>query len=137
MIGKVTLEDFFGSSSKIYTKKTRRKLNKRFQENPALKIKQKKKNIGRNRHFRFSWRQRFSRVFLMKYSTCGKTGVSITIAEGDAKVNNVYEYDGKLPEFVTGRGGTNMNPFVTYFNKNREYNSLIILTDGFIPEKVS
>ena len=33
---------FFGSSSKIYTKKTRRKLNKRFQENPALKIKPKK-----------------------------------------------------------------------------------------------
>ena len=30
---------------------------------------------------------------------------------------------------------TNMNTFVTYFNKNREYNSLIILTDGFIPEK--
>jgi predicted metal-dependent peptidase len=33
---------FFGSSSKIYTKKTRRKLNKRYEENPALKIKPKK-----------------------------------------------------------------------------------------------
>ena len=29
---------FFGTSTKIYTKKTRRKLNKRFEENPALKI---------------------------------------------------------------------------------------------------
>ena len=125
---------FFGSSSKIYTKKTRRKLNKRFQENPALKIKQKKKilvgidtsgSVGDKDLVEF-----FNEIFHM-----WKTGVSITIAEGEAKVNNVYEYDGKLPEFVTGRGGTNMNPFVTYFNKNREYNSLIILTDGFIPEK--
>ena len=33
---------FFGSSSKIYTKKTRRKYNKRFPSNPALKIKPKK-----------------------------------------------------------------------------------------------
>ena len=33
---------FFSMSSKIYTKKTRRKLNKRFEENPALKIKPKK-----------------------------------------------------------------------------------------------
>ena len=125
---------FFGSSSKIYTKKTRRKLNKRFQENPSLKIKQKKKilvgidtsgSVGDKDLVEF-----FNEIFHM-----WKTGVSITIAEGDAKVNNVYEYDGKLPEFITGRGGTNMNPFVTYFNKNREYNSLIILTDGFIPEK--
>ena len=64
-----------------------------------------------------------------------KTGISITIAEGDANISNVYEYDGKMPTFVTGRGGTNMNPFVEYFNKNRQYNSLVILTDGFIPEK--
>jgi len=125
---------FFGSSSKIYTKKTRRKLNKRFIENPALKIKQKKKilvgidtsgSVGDKDLVEF-----FNEIFHM-----WKTGTSITIAEGDAKVNNVYEYDGKVPDFVTGRGGTNMNPFVTYFNKNREYNSLIILTDGFIPKK--
>jgi predicted metal-dependent peptidase len=40
---KAYFRRFFGSSSKIYTKKTRRKLNKRFEENPALKIKPKKK----------------------------------------------------------------------------------------------
>ena len=64
-----------------------------------------------------------------------KTGIAITIAEGDADVHNVYEYDGRVPETVTGRGGTDMNPFVKYFNEHRQYNSLIILTDGYIPEK--
>ena len=39
---KAYFRRFFSSSSKIYTKKTRRKLNKRFSENPALKIKPKK-----------------------------------------------------------------------------------------------
>ena len=61
-----------------------------------------------------------------------KTGVTITVAEGDASVHNVYEYKGKMPEFVTGRGGTDMNPFIDYFNKHKEFNSLIILTDGYI-----
>jgi predicted metal-dependent peptidase len=61
-----------------------------------------------------------------------KTGVAITIAEGDADIHNVYEYKGKMPDFITGRGGTDMNPFIEYFNKHKEFNSLIILTDGYI-----
>jgi predicted metal-dependent peptidase len=42
-----------------------------------------------------------------------------------------------MPEFVQGRGGTDMNPFIDYVNKHRHYNSLIILTDGFIGEKTT
>jgi predicted metal-dependent peptidase len=64
-----------------------------------------------------------------------KTGISITIAEGDAKVHKVYEYKGKPPETITGRGGTEMNVFIDYFNKNPQYNSLIIFTDGYIGER--
>ena len=125
---------FFGTSTKIYTKKTRRKLNKRFEENPAIKIKQKKKvRVGVDTSGSVSNKdliEFFNEIYHM-----WKTGISITITEGDADISNVYEYDGKMPTFVTGRGGTNMNPFVEYFNKNRQYNSLVILTDGFIPEK--
>jgi predicted metal-dependent peptidase len=125
---------FFGTSTKTYTKKTRRKLNKRFEENPALKIKQKKKVlVGVDTSGSVSDKdlvEFFNEIYHM-----WKTGISITIAEGDANISNVYEYNGKMPEFVTGRGGTNMNPFVKYLNENRQYNSLVILTDGFIPEK--
>jgi predicted metal-dependent peptidase len=42
-----------------------------------------------------------------------------------------------MPDFVTGRGGTDMNPFIEYINKHRQYSSLIVLTDGFIGEKTS
>jgi len=125
---------FFSSSSKTYTKKTRRKLNKRFIENPALKIKPKKNvlvgidtsgSVGKEETIEF-----FNELHHMH-----KTGVSITIAEGDAKVHKVYEYKGKPPETITGRGGTEMNVFIDYFNKNPQYNSLIIFTDGYIDER--
>jgi predicted metal-dependent peptidase len=127
---------FFGSSSKIYTKKTRRKLNKRYEENPALKIKPKKHvlvgvdtsgSVGKKDLIEF-----FNEIYHMH-----KTGITITIAEGDANIHNVYEYKGKMPEFVVGRGGTDMNPFIDYVNQHKQYSSLIILTDGFIGEKTS
>ena len=125
---------FFGSSNKIYTKKTRRKLNKRFQENPALKIKPKKQVlVGVDTSGSVSSKdlqEFFGEIYHM-----WKTGISITVAEGDAAIQNIYDYNGTTPEFVKGRGGTDMNPFIEYFNDNRKYNSLIILTDGAIGEK--
>jgi len=127
---------FFGSSSKIYTKKTRRKLNKRFKENPALKIKPKKKVLlGIDTSGSVSDKDLME--FFNEINHMYKTGISITIAEGDATIYKVYEYNGKVSETVTGRGGTDMNIFIDYFNENKQYNSLIILTDGEIGEKTS
>jgi predicted metal-dependent peptidase len=127
---------FFGSSSKIYTKKTRRKLNKRYEENPALKIKPKK-HVLVGVDTSGSVREKDLIEFFNEIYHMYKTGVTITIAEGDADINHVYEYKGKMPDFVTGRGGTDMNPFIEYINKHRQYSSLIVLTDGFIGEKTS
>ena len=131
---KAYFRRFFGSSSKIYTKKTRRKLNKRFEENPALKIKPKKKILV-SIDTSGSVSNKDLVEFFNEINHMHKTGISITIAEGDATVHKTYEYDGKMPKSVKGRGGTDMNPFIIYFNENRQYNSLIILTDGEIGEK--
>jgi predicted metal-dependent peptidase len=128
---KAYFRRFFSSGIKTYTKKTRRKLNKRFIENPALKIKTKQ-NILIGIDTSGSVSKKDLIEFFNEIYHIHKTGVSITIAEGDADINNVYEYKGKAPEFVSGRGGTDMNPFIEYFNQNRQYTNLIILTDGFI-----
>jgi len=64
-----------------------------------------------------------------------KTGIKITIAECDAAIHRTWDYDGKMPEAVRGRGGTDMNPIIEYFNEQRHYSSLIILTDGHIGER--
>jgi predicted metal-dependent peptidase len=122
---------FFSSGIKTYTKKTRRKLNKRFSENPALKIKTKQ-NILIGIDTSGSVNEKDLIEFFNEIHHIHKSGVSITIAEGDADIHNVYEYKGKTPESVQGRGGTDMNPFIEYFNKNKQYTNLIILTDGFI-----
>jgi len=131
---KAYFRRFFGTSTKIYTKKTRRKLNKRFQENPALKIKTKKHVlVGIDTSGSVSDAdliEFFNEIYHM-----WKTGIKITIAECDATIHRTWDYDGKMPESVRGRGGTDMNPIIDYFNDHRQYSSLIILTDGFIGER--
>jgi len=131
---KTYLRRFSSTLTKTYTKKTRRKLNKRYEENPALKIKTKKHilvgvdtsgSVSQNDLIEF-----FNEIYHIH-----KTGVQVSIAEGDTVIHNVYEYKGKTPEFVSGRGGTDMNPFVEYVNKHKQYSNLIILTDGYIPER--
>ena len=131
---KAYLRRFSSTSTKTYTKKTRRKLNKRYEENPALKIKTKKHilvgvdtsgSVSKNDLQEF-----FNEIYHIH-----KTGVQVSVAEGDTNIHNVYEYKGKMPEFVSGRGGTDMNPFVEYVNKHKQYSNLIILTDGYIPER--
>lgn len=128
---KAYFRRFFSSGVKVYTKKTRRKLNKRFIENPALKIKTKQ-NVLVGIDTSGSVSKQDLIEFFNEIHHMYKSGVSITIAEGDADIHNVYEYKGKTPEFVSGRGGTDMNPFIEYFNQNKQYTNLIILTDGFI-----
>jgi predicted metal-dependent peptidase len=132
---KAYFRRFFSSGIKVYTKKTRRKLNKRFIENPALKIKTKQ-NILVGIDTSGSVSKDDLIEFCNEIHHMHKSGVSITIAEGDANIKNVYEYKGKTPEYVQGRGGTDMNPFIEYFNKNKQYTNLIILTDGFIGSNV-
>jgi predicted metal-dependent peptidase len=122
---------FAGTSTRTYTKKTRRKLNKRFQENPALKIKTKK-NVLVGIDTSGSVSEKNLIEFFTEIQHMYKTGVAITVAEGDAGIHNIYEYKGKMPDFIKGRGGTDMNPFIEYFNEHKEFNSLIILTDGYI-----
>ncbi len=132
---KAYFRRFFSSGIKIYTKKTRRKLNKRFIENPALKIKTKQ-NILIGIDTSGSVGEKDLIEFFNEIHHMNKSGVSITIAEGDANIQNVYEYKGKTPKFVQGRGGTDMNPFIEYFNQNKQYTNLIILTDGFIGSNI-
>ena len=131
---KTYLRRFSSTSTKTYTKKTRRKLNKRYEENPALKIKTKK-HILVGVDTSASIGEKDLHEFFNEIYHIHKTGVQVTVAEGDANVQNVYEYKGKMSNFVSGRGGTDMNPFVEYVNKHKEYSNLIILTDGFIPER--
>jgi predicted metal-dependent peptidase len=49
-------------------------------------------------------------------------------------IHKTYLFNGKIPEQISGRGGTDMNPLIELLNKGK-YTSLITLTDGFIGGK--
>jgi predicted metal-dependent peptidase len=129
---KAYLRRFNGMSSKIFTKKTRRKPNKRFNGNPALKIKQKKNtlvaidtsgSVSINDLMEF-----FSEIHHIY-----KTGTQITVVECDATIGRIYEYKGQIKEAqeVTGRGGTSYMPVIDYLLEHKnKYQNLIYLTDG-------
>lgn len=132
---KEYLRRFGGSSNKTYTKKSRRKLNKRFVENPALKIKQKK-HILVFRDTSGSTSEKDHIEFFNELHHIWKNGVKITLADCDAQVHqsDLYEYKGKPPKEMSGRGGTDFTPAIEFYNNNsRKYNALIYLTDGQCP----
>jgi len=120
---------FIGNSDKIYTKKTRRKLNRRYPENPALKIKTKK-HVLVAIDTSGSVSNKELQEFFGEIKHIHRTGVKVTIVECDALIHKIYEFKGDVPEHVHGRGGTNFQPVIDYLNDNpKKYTSLVYLTD--------
>jgi predicted metal-dependent peptidase len=60
-----------------------------------------------------------------------KAGVDITIVQCDTKIGSIKPYTGKLELEVQGRGGTEFDPVLDYYNENqKKYTSLVYFTDG-------
>lgn len=124
------LRRFSGGSVKVYTKKTRRKYNKRYPDNPGLKIKQRKHiliaydssgSVSSEELIEFD-----HEVFHMN-----KTGTEITIVHCDTAISYIGKYNPKEPVKIHGRGGTSFQPVIDYYNANkRKYTALIYFTDG-------
>ena len=121
---------FAGGSQKIYTKKLQRKHNKRFEENPGLKIKPRRHLlVGIDTSGSVS--QTELKEFFGEIDHICKTGSDVTIIQCDTTINYIGEYKPKDPIEVHGRGGTSFDPVLEYYNaNNRKYSCLIYLTDG-------
>jgi len=127
---KSYLRRFSSQSIKIITKKSRHKPNKRFSDNPALKIKPKKNTLVAIDTSGSVSNEELVEFFNEIYHIY-KSGTDVTIIECDAKIQRIYEYKGKLEELsVKGRGGTDFEPVFKYWSENNKYNNLIYLTDG-------
>jgi predicted metal-dependent peptidase len=126
------LRRFNGMASKVFTKKTRRKPNKRFYGNPALKIKQRKNTLVAI-DTSGSVSNDDLREFLSEIHHIYKTGTEITVIECDAQIGNVYEYKGQFSDDykASGRGGTSYEPVLDYLWEHKDrFQNLIYLTDG-------
>jgi predicted metal-dependent peptidase len=121
---------FTGVSTKVFTKKIRRKENRRFSDNPGLKIKMKQHMllaIDTSGSVSDSELQEFMGEIHHIY----KVGVDVTVVQCDTTIKSIEPYKGKHEINVSGRGGTEFDPVLDYYNANqKKYTSLVYFTDG-------
>jgi len=124
------LRRFTGTSTKIFTKKIRRKENYRYEDNPGLKIKMRQHMLlaidtsGSVSDTELA-------EFMNEIHHIHKAGVDITIVQCDTSIRSIEPYKGKNDLKVHGRGGTEFDPVLDYYNANlKKYTSLVYFTDG-------
>tara|TARA_R110000787_G_scaffold6434_4_gene22478 strand:- start:405 stop:1568 length:1164 start_codon:yes stop_codon:yes gene_type:complete len=124
------LRRFAGNSSVVYTKKLRRKYNKRYAANPGLKIKFKN-HILVGVDTSGSVNNDELKEFFSELTHMHKTGHKITIAQCDTQLKSVKEFNPKKDWEIHGRGGTSFQPVIDHYNEKKgSYTALIYLTDG-------
>ena len=129
------LKRFVGNSSVVYTKKLRRKYNKRYSDNPGLKIKTKNHVcVGVDTSGSVSTDE--LKEFMNEINHMHKTGHKITVVQCDTQINSIEDFNPKKDWEIKGRGGTDFQPVIDHYNKKRAYTALIYLTDGeaYTPE---
>jgi len=123
------LKRFIGNSTISYTKKLRRKYNKRYAANPGLKIKFKNHIlVGVDTSGSVSNDE--LKEFMNELVHMHKTGHKITVAQCDTQINSIEDFNPKKDWEVKGRGGTEFQPVIDHYNKVGKYTALIYLTDG-------
>ncbi len=126
---KSYLKRFVGNSSVVYTKKLRRKYNKRYAANPGLKIKFKN-HILVGVDTSGSVNNEELKEFFSELAHMSKTGHKITVAQCDTSLRTVEEFNPKKDWEIHGRGGTSFQPVIDHYNEKGSYTALIYLTDG-------
>ena len=127
---KSFLKRYVNNASKVYTKKLRRKDNKRYAANPGLKIKHRNHVlVGVDTSGSVSSEELVE--FMHELAHMHKTGNQITVAQFDTQLTDVSDFDPKKNWEIKGRGGTDFQAVVDHYNdpKNR-YSGFICLTDG-------
>jgi len=127
---KQYLRRFVGNSSISYTKKLRRKYNKRYTLNPGLKIKFKNHIlVGVDTSGSVSTDE--LKEFMNEICHMHKTGHQITVAQCDTQIGSIEVFNPKKDWDIKGRGGTDFQPVIDHYNEKKGvYTALIYLTDG-------
>ena len=124
------LKRFVGNSSIVYTKKLRRKYNKRYTGSPGLKIKFKN-HILVGVDTSGSVNNEELKEFMSELCHMHKTGHKITVAQCDTQIGSIEVFNPKKDWEIHGRGGTSFQPVIDHYNEKKgQYTALIYLTDG-------
>jgi len=124
------LRRFAGNSYVVETKLSRKKLNKRYPDAPGMKFKPKKHIL-----VAIDTSGSVSNDELVEFFNeirhIHKTGTEITVLQCDTQINSIEKYNPKKDVKVQGRGGTEFDPVLDYYNKHSKvFTCLVYLTDG-------
>jgi len=122
---------FAASGTSTYLKSTIRKPSKRYGTVPGIKL---------QRHHRLALAVDTSgsvstdemRLFFNEVWQIWRRGAQITIIECDVRIQRIYPYAGKLPDKISGRGGTCFDEPIQWVNEHLP-DALIYFTDGQAP----
>tara|TARA_R110002153_G_scaffold34900_3_gene103946 strand:+ start:1187 stop:2398 length:1212 start_codon:yes stop_codon:yes gene_type:complete len=121
---------FVGKSTRTYTKKSRRKYNKRTPEYPGLKIK-RQRHILAGIDTSGSVKGNELKEFLNELHHLKKTGADITLIQCDTSISHIGKFDPKKEIMIHGRGGTDFQPVIDHYNEHmNKYSCLMYFTDG-------
>lgn len=129
---KRVLRLFTENASSTYLQNTLKKVSKRYGTIPGIKIKKRQKilvAVDTSGSVNLDDLQEF---FGEMYHIW-KEQAEIIVVECDTDIHHVYNYNGKMPEFVHGRGGTDFNAPISYSNEKVKPDAIIYFTDGYAP----
>lgn len=135
---RTMMKIFTASSNKTYVKNSMKRISKRYDTIPGIKIKRKSRiyvavdtsgSIGLEELGDF-----FSEIYHI-----WRSGSQIIISECDAVIARTYEYKGVTPKFALGGGGTDFNAPLKLANEKIHPDGIIYFTDGYagVPEVIS
>ena len=132
---KRALSLFSASSRKTKIKFTSKRLSKRYGTRPGTKIKRNQKMAVAIDTSASIPLEEFNFFFSEIYSMW-RCGAEIEVIECDDTIQKSYNFEGKFPKFIQGRGGTAFDPVFRHINKDRNisYDGCIYLTDGYANE---
>ncbi len=126
---KRVLRLFTNKSRKTFLKNTIRRPSKRYGTTPGMKI-YKRQKILIAIDTSASIKETLFQQFFDEIYHIWRQGALIHIVECDVEIHRYYDYNGKMPKFVKGKGGTSFNPVIAYANDKFRADAIVYFTDG-------
>jgi predicted metal-dependent peptidase len=129
-----SLRLFASSSYRTRVVPTMRRMSKRFQEFPGIRI-SREQRVAVVLDTSGSIDDRTLETFFVEIHGIWRTGAEVVVIECDAAVQRTSIYKGTRPTGVSGRGGTDFDPAFRWMRERRrgKFDVCIYLTDGFGP----
>jgi len=129
---KAYLRQFVNGSIRSTMKSSRKKINRRLekQDVPGKKY-LRKVNMLVAIDTSGSVSSNELKEFMNEIHHIHKNGAEVTIIQCDTRINSIDKFNPKMNIEIKGRGGTEFDPVIDYYNKNRsQFTCLVYFTDG-------